>query len=429
MITGLYVEDGILPIVPPVETVTPPRALEPIDFGSGSYALELAKLDPPVEYLGPALPDPVIDDGAILGPLNADIFPGTDADPIRPKTDAVPGKTFERRRYALMPPMPVGFFNEPATIPTAINYAAVTAQTRIEGAALARAENVQALREFAERQTIQRLQAEYGRIYTNLTGQPLNATTASTLTTAFNTAVFNINNQSYDLRDGTWSITTNGTNAITIPNGFDTVNVQQYVDAQTGDFRIIVNATVDNVYFAGMAAQNLADTIKHRIRSNMQALIKKTGSRKHLPGESKISTQELKARETLREMITESEYRRYIANGFIMVKAASGLWYQIFNKSAGYHVRSYKDGKPFESLCIHTDAQCPPTDHVINMKVLAEIDEEALRKGANITSLAQRNPAFDTLLTPAMKAAIPQKEESLLDVYRKYKPFKLAASA
>jgi hypothetical protein len=161
------------------------------------------------------------------------------------------------------------------------------------------------------------------------------------------------------------------------------------------------------------------------LRAKMRTVaihVKRNTARKPISADHKVNPQELKARETLREMITESEYRRYITNGFVMVKAKSGLWYQIFNKQAGYWVFSFKDGKMFERLCIHTDGVCPPTDHVINMKVLAEIDEETLRKGANITKEFAKDPLYNNVIGDLTPTQMPRPhQETLLDVYRRLK--------
>lgn len=134
----------------------------------------------------------------------------------------------------------------------------------------------------------------------------------------------------------------------------------------------------------------LKDLMVSDMRAKMRnhAIIIKGRNSRRVALKMDPASQEIRARTTLREMIIESEYRRYITNGFIMIRAKSGLWYQIFSGATGERVRTYKDGKPFESLCIHTDRSCPPTDHVINMKILVEIDEDSLRKGANIARLS-----------------------------------------
>lgn len=94
------------------------------------------------------------------------------------------------------------------------------------------------------------------------------------------------------------------------------------------------------------------------------------------------SNAENKAIASLRDMLSEKEFRKYLINGFIMVKATSGKWYQIFKKQK--HIKVYEKGILVKELCIHTDAkEVPPTDHVINMKLLVECDEQLLWKSSN----------------------------------------------
>lgn len=133
--------------------------------------------------------------------------------------------------------------------------------------------------------------------------------------------------------------------------------------------------------------QQIRQEIKSKIKDNLVIKINRRQARKVLPIH-KINLNEIKARESLRDMITESEWRGYLTNGFIMVKGGSGLWYQIFNNQHE-QLRVYKNGKFIQKICIHTDYECPPTDHVINMKVLVEIDEESVAAGGNVYTITE----------------------------------------
>lgn len=115
--------------------------------------------------------------------------------------------------------------------------------------------------------------------------------------------------------------------------------------------------------------------IKEKIRKNLRI----DSDRKRNSLTTNIDPAEIKARETLRDMLSESDWRRYVTNGFIMVKAASGVWYQIHNHK---RVQIYEHGKRIGELCIHSTG-CPPSDHVINMKIMLELDEDAVWAGAN----------------------------------------------
>jgi len=114
---------------------------------------------------------------------------------------------------------------------------------------------------------------------------------------------------------------------------------------------------------------------------------------------------ELKAQETLREFISESEWRRYLTSGFIIVKSQhhQDRVYQIHRDE---RINVWIKGKMVCKLCIHSN-NCPPTDHVIAMKTLAELDEVSLWKGSNIHNLLpefkhldiKQNSVYQTLDT------------------------------
>lgn len=98
--------------------------------------------------------------------------------------------------------------------------------------------------------------------------------------------------------------------------------------------------------------------------------------------EAEVSPAEWKARRLLRDLISERDWRRYVTNGFIIVTGKSGKKYQIFNNTSK-RIQVYENNRHIESLCIHTDPACPPSDHVFNMKVLIEIDEALIYARSN----------------------------------------------
>lgn len=113
-----------------------------------------------------------------------------------------------------------------------------------------------------------------------------------------------------------------------------------------------------------------------------------------------LSKSENKAIDSLRDMLSEKDFRKYIINGFIMVRGSSGKWYQIFKKQS--HIRVYEKGILIKELCIHTDAkEVPPTDHVINIKTLVECDEHLLWSSSNVyepdNKLRELSEAMDNL--------------------------------
>ena len=89
----------------------------------------------------------------------------------------------------------------------------------------------------------------------------------------------------------------------------------------------------------------------------------------------KITPQETKARNTLRDLISERVWRKYLTNGFVIIPAKSGKFYQVFNDQR--HIRVYVKGKLSDEICIHTEG-CPPTDHILNIMMMIHNDEQLL---------------------------------------------------
>lgn len=145
------------------------------------------------------------------------------------------------------------------------------------------------------------------------------------------------------------------------------LNDNLYSVTASGAYAVVVN---DEGY--------LRNEIRRIMKENMRPSVMR--NRTHLDW-AYATPAEIKARETLRDMITEAEWRRYVTSAFIMVRGKSGNIYQIFGNRNILHV--YREGKKIQTICIHTD-KVPPTDHVLNMKILIELDEEAVLAGGNI---------------------------------------------
>lgn len=98
---------------------------------------------------------------------------------------------------------------------------------------------------------------------------------------------------------------------------------------------------------------------------------------------------ELTAIETLREMISEAEYRKYIKDGFICVRGASGKVYQIFR--GRNHTRIWENGVVIEEVCVYiSDRNIPPTDAVIAFKTIIETSEEEFKSLGNVYNLRRQ---------------------------------------
>lgn len=166
-----------------------------------------------------------------------------------------------------------------------------------------------------------------------------------------------------------------GTNATT-PG---TYNVTYTMPAGTYAAYNNMNFTVDATgQWNAQYVETKADKLKRRIRQQLGADKRK---RAHL--HNFVTPPELKARDTLRDMLSEADWRRYVTNGFIMVRGDSGKWYQVFARHNEERIRVYENNRHTATLCIHSSEECPLTDHVIAMKIQIEVDEDSLWREAN----------------------------------------------
>ena len=92
---------------------------------------------------------------------------------------------------------------------------------------------------------------------------------------------------------------------------------------------------------------------------------------------------ELRARETLRLVVGNEEYRNFLKHGFVNCAGPSGRIYVI--RPGHVNVRVWKDGKPFDSLCVDLDSRgkFPPTDSVIARYLMILNQEDELWAKAN----------------------------------------------
>jgi hypothetical protein len=103
----------------------------------------------------------------------------------------------------------------------------------------------------------------------------------------------------------------------------------------------------------------------------------------------RIDKNEWAAIETLREMISESDYRKYIKHGFILIRGASGKVYQIYRKNQ--HIKVWQGGAVVEELCVSiADYRIPLTDRVIALKTMIEISEDEVRRISNVYPLLKK---------------------------------------
>lgn len=124
----------------------------------------------------------------------------------------------------------------------------------------------------------------------------------------------------------------------------------------------------------------LRDIIKKR---QSPAIIRSRQSENHIS-----DPREMRARETLRRVLGSNKYQRFLRDGFISVRAKSGLIYQIF---PSYKMTNVFDrGKCIETLCVVLNGDFPPTDSLIMRYLLILNDEREFRKLAIKHSVPRR---------------------------------------
>lgn len=127
--------------------------------------------------------------------------------------------------------------------------------------------------------------------------------------------------------------------------------------------------------------RDLKEVIRTTMKANLAILVKpgRNDGWRRDGGET-----EAVALDTLREMITEEEFRRYIKYGFVAVRGRSGNVYQIFRNK--HHTKVWKGNKVVEEVCVRIryEARVPPTDNVIAFMAMVQADEDAFRKAGNV---------------------------------------------
>jgi len=134
----------------------------------------------------------------------------------------------------------------------------------------------------------------------------------------------------------------------------------------------------NNCLEADIAFLNNAEFKILQIKNNLTIIVKSRAEFFNC-----IPKNEWTAIETLREMITEAEFRKYLKYGFILVKGQSGKIYQIFRSKR--HTKVWQDGQLVEEVCVRIkDKNIPPTDNIIAFKALIETSEDEFKKLGNV---------------------------------------------
>lgn len=123
---------------------------------------------------------------------------------------------------------------------------------------------------------------------------------------------------------------------------------------------------------------------------------------------------EVRARETLFRLIGEDKFQKFLKDGFITVRAKSGLSYQIFPAHGITGV--YQDGVQVERLCVVLRGDFPPTDSLI-MRYLIILNDENRFRGYAIKH---------NVIVKQQPRVISSDDQSLSEIFRNLKARKVA---
>jgi hypothetical protein len=142
--------------------------------------------------------------------------------------------------------------------------------------------------------------------------------------------------------------------------------------------------TLDDESWFELCTNGAENTLKAVVKSTVKAnLCIYKPSRVAFYGRNVDARAEKVALETLRDMITEQEFRHYLRYGFLTVRGSSGRVYQI--PRDGQHTKIWERGKLIEEVCVRINGvKVPPTDNVIAFKVMIESNEEMFKSLGNV---------------------------------------------
>ena len=120
------------------------------------------------------------------------------------------------------------------------------------------------------------------------------------------------------------------------------------------------------------------ERIRQMIRDRMSPAIHRGDKRKSLSIATDI--REERARQTLRRIIGEQAFRKFVRDGFITVVPKSGLVYRIY---PGHGITDvYDKGIMVDRLCVVLQGNFPPTDSILMRYLLILNDEGEFSKYA-----------------------------------------------
>ena len=116
---------------------------------------------------------------------------------------------------------------------------------------------------------------------------------------------------------------------------------------------------------------------------------------------------ELRARQTLRRVLGDDGFKRFLRNGFVSVRSNSGKVYQIYPGHGMTIV--YNHGTPIEKLCVVLRGDFTPTDSLLTRYIMILHDENHFRSYANVFAApikTSRQSIIDTRPLPQILQAL-----------------------
>lgn len=134
------------------------------------------------------------------------------------------------------------------------------------------------------------------------------------------------------------------------------------------------------------------ERIRQMIRDRMGPAIRRSRTSLSIA----MDVREERARQTLRRVIGEQAFRKFVRDGFITVVPKSGLTYRIY---PGYGITEvYDKGIMVDRLCVVLQGNFPPTDSLLMRYLLILNDEGEFSKHAIQHSVCKRSKATKLVL-------------------------------
>ncbi len=126
----------------------------------------------------------------------------------------------------------------------------------------------------------------------------------------------------------------------------------------------------------------LSVSLKEMIEERQAPAILHASAWNRIPTKPPTDIREERARQILRMVVGEEQFRCFLTKGFVTVRGQSGRYfYQV--KPGHTNVNVFENGKCVESLCVQLNGNFPPTDSLVSRVLMLWNDEDELWAVAN----------------------------------------------